>query len=153
VTTVDAIRVGEKPGDVSAGSAAALGPAGAFGTMEMMTETPPAPARMQPQAQVLQPEAPQPQVSGARDPAALQAAQQACLEQKMQQAKASQKKKSAFGSLMSAVSRTATQLGVNNVGKVTSDVYSANATAADLASAAKDLGLTEDDIAACQNPM
>lgn len=139
VTTVDSIRVGEKPGDVRPGSALAQGPAGAFGSIPSTSEAPPV-------------QAPQTAAAPARDPAALKSAQQACLEEKMAQAKASQKKKSAFGSLMSAVGRTASRLGVDGVGQVTSDVYGANATADDLASAARDLGLTEDDVAACQNP-
>lgn len=93
--------------------------------------------------------APQP----AADPAALQAAQQACLQEKIAASQASQKKKRGFGSLMRAVTRTAGQMGNYDLYKTTSDVYNANATAADLASAAKDLGLTEDEVAACQNPM
>lgn len=89
----------------------------------------------------------------AADPAALQAAQQACLQEKIAASQASQKKKRGFGSLMRAVTRTAGQMGNYDLYKTTSDVYNANATAADLASAAKDLGLTEDEVAACQNPM
>ena len=142
VATVDSIRVGEQPGDVPPGSAVGLGPAGAFGSMEAMAQAPPAAAAP----------AAREESAPARDPAALKTAQQACLEQKMEQARAAKKKTGAFGSLMSAVKRTASQFGVKNVDKVATDVYSANATAGDLASAAKDLGLTEDDIADCQNP-
>ncbi|MGI9261127.1 MAG: peptidoglycan-binding domain-containing protein [Woeseiaceae bacterium] len=89
----------------------------------------------------------------ARDPAELQAAQQACLQEKITAAQASQKKKRGFGSLMRAVTRTAGQMGNYDLYQTTSDIYNANATAEDLASAAKDLGLTEDEVAACQNPM
>jgi peptidoglycan hydrolase-like protein with peptidoglycan-binding domain len=88
-----------------------------------------------------------------RDPAELQAAQQACLQEKMAAAQEAQKKKRGFGRLLSAVTRTATQQGNYEVARTTSDIYSASATADDLAAAAKDLGLTEDEIAACQNPM
>lgn len=88
----------------------------------------------------------------AQDPAALQAAQQACLQEKMAAAQAAQKKKRGFGKLLSAVTRTASQSGDYSVAETANDIYSANATAEDLAGAAKDLGLTEDDIAACQNP-
>lgn len=88
----------------------------------------------------------------ARDPAELKAAQQACLQEKMAAADAANKKKRGFGRLMSAVSRTASQTGNYDIAKTTGDVYNANATAADLSAAAKDLGLTDDDIAACQNP-
>jgi hypothetical protein len=75
------------------------------------------------------------------------------LQEKIAAAQASQKKKRGFGSLMRAVTRTAGQMGNYDLYKTTSDVYSAGATAADLSSAAKDLGLTEDEVAACQNPM
>ena len=53
---------------------------------------------------------------------------------------------------MSAVTRTAAQQGNYGLARTTSDIYSASATADDLAAAAKDLGLTEDEVAACQNP-
>lgn len=88
----------------------------------------------------------------ARDPEALRAAQQACLQEKMAAAQASQKKKRGFGRLMSAVARTAGSLGNHDVSQTMGDVYNANATADDLAAAAKDLGLTEDEVASCQNP-
>lgn len=87
-----------------------------------------------------------------RDPAALRAAQQACLEEKMAAAQAANKKKRGIGRLLSAVSRTASQTGNYDVARTAGDVYTANATAADLKAAAKDLGLTDDDIAACENP-
>jgi peptidoglycan hydrolase-like protein with peptidoglycan-binding domain len=86
----------------------------------------------------------------AQDPAALHAAQQACLQEKVAAAQASQKKKRGLGSLIRAVTR--------NVGfdsgttKTMNEVYNANATAEDLTAAARDLGLTEDEVAACQNP-
>ncbi len=88
-----------------------------------------------------------------QDPAALQAAQQACLQQKVEESQAANKKKRGFGSLLRAVTRTASQSGNYDLAQSTYDVYNASATADDLASAAKDLGLTEDDVAACQNPM
>ncbi len=57
---------------------------------------------------------------------------------------------------MRAVSRTASQLGNNGVAgdiaETSADLYDVNATAADLESAAKDLGISEDDIEACRNP-
>lgn len=90
------------------------------------------------------------------DAAALQAAQQACIQQKVAESQASQKKKRGLGSLMRAVSRTATQVGGGStaaaISQTSSDIYNANATAADLDSAAKDLGLTTDDLEACRNP-
>lgn len=88
----------------------------------------------------------------ARDPAELQAAQQACLQQKVAAAQEAQKKKRGLGRLLSAVTRTASQYGNHEIAQTTRDIYSANATAEDLAAAAKDLGLTDDEVAACQNP-
>lgn len=88
----------------------------------------------------------------ARSPAELQAAQQACLQQKTAEAQAGQKKKRGFGRLMSAVTRTAFRTGNYDMARTVNDVYAANATADDLAAAAKDLGLTEDAVAACRNP-
>ncbi|MGE0623172.1 MAG: peptidoglycan-binding domain-containing protein [Pseudomonadales bacterium] len=90
--------------------------------------------------------------SKSRSPEELQAAQQACLEQKMAEAQAAQQKKRGFGSLMRGVGRMAGQLGNYDLARTTSDVYQAGATVEDFSQAAKDLGLTEDDIAACQNP-
>jgi peptidoglycan hydrolase-like protein with peptidoglycan-binding domain len=97
-----------------------------------------------------------PSASAARSAEELQTAQQACLQEKVEKAQAAQKTKRGLGSLMRAVSRTASQVGNNEVaqkvGETTSDVYNANATAADLESAAKDLGLSESDVEACRNP-
>ncbi len=97
-----------------------------------------------------------PVAAAASSPADLQAAQQACIQRKIKKAQKSQKKKRGFGSLMRAVSRTASQLGKNDVAgdiaETSSDLYDVNATAADLESAAKDLGISEDDIEACRNP-
>lgn len=90
--------------------------------------------------------------SQAPDPAALKAAQQACLQEKIAAAQESQKKKRGLGRLMSAVTRTASRAGNYDLARTAGDVYAANATADDLAAAAKDLGLTEDEVAACQNP-
>ena len=87
-----------------------------------------------------------------RTPEELQAAQQACLQEKMEAAQAAQKKKRGFGSLMRGVGRMAGQFGNYDLLRTTSDVYQAGATVEDFSQAAKDLGLTEDDIAACQNP-
>jgi hypothetical protein len=78
------------------------------------------------------------------------AARQACLQEKIKEAEAARKKKRGFGSLLSAVSRTAGRLGNAAVGNAANEVSSASATADDLASAAKDLGITEDEIAACE---
>lgn len=84
------------------------------------------------------------------DPAARQAAQQACLQDKIAKRQEAQKKKRGLGRLMSAVSRTASRMGNHDVSRTVGDVYSASQTADDLSAAARDLGVTEDEIAACQ---
>ena len=96
---------------------------------------------------------PAPAPASAPDPAALQAAQNACLQEKVAAAQASQKKKRGLGRLLSAVTRTASRSGNYDLARSANDVYYAGATADDLSAAAKDLGLTDDDVAACQNPM
>ena len=91
------------------------------------------------------------------DAADLQAAQQACLQEKVAAAQASQKKKRGFGSLMRAVTNTAVRFGNNSdlayeVAETSRDIYDVNATASDWERAAEDLGLTTDDIEECRNP-
>lgn len=91
----------------------------------------------------------------ARDPAALQAAQQACLEDKIAKAQEAQKKKRGFGSLMRAAGRTASRFGgdaARVIGQTSRDVYDATATLSDLESAAKDLGIADNEVEACRNP-
>jgi hypothetical protein len=95
---------------------------------------------------------PAPTPTPTADPAALQAAQNACLQEKVAEAQAKQKKKRGFGRLMSAVTRTAAGQGNYDLANTAGDIYDASATADDLSAAAKDLGLTEDDVTACQNP-
>lgn len=96
--------------------------------------------------------APAPAVTETSDEA-LQAAQQACLQEKMMAAQEAQKKKRGFGRLLSAVTREAFRAGDYDLARTASDVYSVNATAEDLSAAAEDLGLTEDDLAECENPV
>ena len=92
----------------------------------------------------------------ATDPLELQAAQQACLQQKMMQAQEAQEKKRGFARLARAVSRTASRVGGNeissDIAQLSSDVYTAGAIADDFKGAAEDLGLTETDIEECRNP-
>ena len=140
VTMVDEIRVGETPETQATGSMKQPAP-----TSQAVATVPPAKVASSTGTSAAAP--------AARDAQALEAAQQACLNRKIEQAQNAQKKKRGFGSLFSAVARTASRFGADQVvNQVTSDVNTANATAEDLASAAKDLGVTEDEIAACQNP-
>lgn len=87
-----------------------------------------------------------------QDPVAAQAAQQACLQRKIAEAQEAQKKKRGLGRLMSAVTRTVARHGSPEIAGTVNDIHAANATAEDLAAAARDLGLTEDEVAACSNP-
>ena len=93
-----------------------------------------------------------PATAPAPDQATLQAAQNACLQEKMAAAQEKQKKKRGLGRLMRAVTRTASRQGNYDLARTADDIYYAGATADDLSAAAKDLGLTDDDVAACQNP-
>jgi hypothetical protein len=79
-----------------------------------------------------------------------QAAQQACLQQKIRERQEMQKKKQGIGRLVSAVGRMAGQLGGSEVVRAVGEAQNARATAEDLAIAARELGITEDEIAACQ---
>ena len=94
--------------------------------------------------------APAPAKSHPADPAARQAARQACLQEKIAARQEAQKKKRGLGRLMSAVSRTASRMGNQDLSRTMGDVYSASQTADDLSAAARDLGVTDDEIAACQ---
>lgn len=86
----------------------------------------------------------------------LRARQQACLQEKMAAAQAAQKKKRGFGSLLRAATRTAGRFaGVDTarqISETTRDVYDINATADDLSSAARDLGLSDEEMEECRNP-
>lgn len=83
----------------------------------------------------------------------LQALQQSCLQEKIAAAQERQQQKRGFGRLLSAAGRVGRRFGVgNDLNEVTRDVYDVNATAEDLAGAAKDLGLTQDEVEACRNP-
>jgi hypothetical protein len=82
----------------------------------------------------------------------LMTARQQCIENKIAEQQAKAQKKRGFGKLLGAVSDAASKLGKFNVNETIAGIYDANATAEDLASAAKDLGLTEDDLAECENP-
>jgi hypothetical protein len=94
----------------------------------------------------------QPSAGATHAPANAEAARQACLQEKVAAAQAAQKKKRGFGKLLNAAARTASRFGNQDLGQIASDVHAAGATADDLAGGARDLGLTEDEIAECDNP-
>jgi hypothetical protein len=135
VMTVDEIRVNELPGTAS-------------GSTSVMGATLPTSSMRSPSAQPTGPT----QAPTQQDPTALHAAQQACLQQKMQEAQAAKKKKHGLGSLFGAISRTVSRYGIADLSRASTEIYNANATAKDVATAAKDLGLTEDDVASCRDP-
>ena len=78
--------------------------------------------------------------------------QQACLQQKIAEAQAAQEsaqRRRGFGSLMRAVSRLGGDEIASSVAGITGDIAEASATINDLQSAARDLGLTEEEVASC----
>lgn len=87
----------------------------------------------------------------AEAPATNHGAQQACLEERARKRQDAQKKKQGLGRLVSAVARNAGRFGGDAVTRVIGEAQTTRATADDLAAAARDLGLTEDDVAACRD--
>jgi peptidoglycan hydrolase-like protein with peptidoglycan-binding domain len=98
----------------------------------------------------------QPQMTPEQAQADLNARQQACLQKKVADAQQSAKTRSGFGKLFNAVSRSASRFGggetATAISSTAGDAYSVNATVNDLEGAAKDLGISDSDIEACQNP-
>lgn len=78
--------------------------------------------------------------------------QQACLQEKHAAAQEASKKKRGFGRLLNAAARVGGQFGVSGFSQTAHDLYNANATAEDISAAARDLGLTEDEVEQCRNP-
>ena len=79
------------------------------------------------------------------------------MQEKAEKAQARKKKKRGLTSLVRAVSRTAGRFGDANlsqrISEVTYDIYDVSATASDLEQAAKDLGVSTEDVEACRNPV
>ena len=94
--------------------------------------------------------------SAAPEGGGMTAAQALCLEKKVQARQEAEKKKRGFGRLLNAVSRTSSHFGgggvAGDVARTSGDIYAANASAQDVQAAARDLGLTEDEVEACRNP-
>jgi hypothetical protein len=80
-----------------------------------------------------------------------QRARQACLEEEIRKKQEAQKKKQGMGRLLGAVGRVAGQYGGTQVARATNEAATAQATADELAAAARDLGVTEHDIDSCRN--
>ena len=97
--------------------------------------------------------APSAPIASSQESRDLEDRQRACLEEKAEAARKASKKKRGFGRLARAAGRVARRVSPgSDLGRATRDVYSANATADDLSAAAKDLGLTEDQVEECRNP-
>lgn len=94
--------------------------------------------------------------SPAQAQADLKARQDACLQEKIAAAEQASKMKSGLSKLFSAVSRTASRYGgsevASQISTTSNDASSINATITDLEGAARDLGISQSDIDACQNP-
>lgn len=95
---------------------------------------------------------PEPDPEPARTEEEIQIAQQACLEERIAEARKKEKRSQGFSDLLSAVTKTASMTGDTDVAQTAGTVYTANSTAEDVSSAAKNLGITEDEIEACQDP-
>lgn len=80
------------------------------------------------------------------------ATREACLREKIATAQNAQQKKRGLNRLMGAVTRTAGRFGNQELGRIAGDINSANATAEDLSTAARDLGITQSEIDACRDP-
>jgi len=83
------------------------------------------------------------------DPVAREAARQACLKDAIAAAERTQRTRRGIGRLANAASRIASQAGNQDVSRALGTANTAVATADDLIGAAKDLGITDDQIAAC----
>lgn len=77
-------------------------------------------------------------------------AYEACLEEKAQQRQAAREKKQGMGRLLGAAGRIAGRFGGDAFAQLLGDAQTTRATADDLTGAARDLGMTEDEIAACR---
>jgi len=86
-----------------------------------------------------------------------QAAEQSCLERKIEEARTRQKQKKGFMSLVRTVTNAASRYGGNSevaqdVVTTSREISKANATINDVQQTARDLGVSEDDIEACKQP-
>jgi len=131
------LQAGQMPG------AAGMDPAAA----QMMMQAGMDPAAMQAMMAAMQAqgEAAQPQ----SDPAA----QQACLQEKIaaaQEAQQAAQRRRGLGSLMRGISRLGGAEVAASVASASAEIANANAVINDLESAARDLGLTEEEVASCR---
>jgi peptidoglycan hydrolase-like protein with peptidoglycan-binding domain len=148
-------EVGETSGELSVETAVAISRFQAENDLEVTGEPSPQLAGIV-KATIRKGPAPNVAATESQSEADLHAVQQACLQNKIAKAQENSQKKRGFKSLMQAVTRTASQYGSNDVAQISNEatykIYSANQTAEDLKSAAKDLGIEKKDIEACRIP-
>jgi len=95
-------------------------------------------------------------VETGQDGQSLEQARKECLERKVAEAQAKKKKKKRFGKLLGSIGRIAGRHGgtgmASEISRATAVASDVNATSEDLESAAEALGISEEDVVACQNP-
>lgn len=100
-------------------------------------------------AMTLSPSTPDPV---APTPEELRAAQLACLQARAEARKQAEKKRGGFGRLAGAVTGAVTRLGNSSIVRAASGALSSSDESDELVAAARDLGLNEEDAAACRAP-
>lgn len=113
-------------------------------------------AASKPRMAPAQPATAAPATAAPQQQASLEQRQQACLQEKQAAAQEKDKKKRGMMKLLSAVSRSSRQFGDGDtsraISQASNEAYNVNATSRDLDQAAKDLGLTPDEVEECRNP-
>ena len=85
-------------------------------------------------------------------PQADPAEQQACLQQKIEQAQEAQPRRRGFGGLLGGIGAAVSQLGSLDIAGLASSLYEPGASDEDIEERARELGLSEEDIAECRAP-
>jgi hypothetical protein len=80
------------------------------------------------------------------------AEQQACLQEKIEAAQAAQPRRRGFGGLLGGIGQAVSQLGNLDIAGLASSLYEPGASDEDIEERARELGLSEDDIAECRAP-
>lgn len=91
--------------------------------------------------------------TAAQEPLVDLAAQQACLQQKIEAAQAAaQPRRRGIGGLLGGIGQAVSQLGNLDIGGLAESLYGADAGDEDIEARARELGLTEQDLADCLAP-
>ncbi len=83
--------------------------------------------------------------------AAAQEAQQQCLEQKIEEAQASQPRRRGLGGFLGGIGQAVSQLGNLDVAGLARGLYDPDASEEDIEDRARELGLSDEDIAECRS--